>query len=101
LTPGTSFLWDRRFSVVLSATAAGAVTVGYLGRSGVVELNRYRLEMRGGLPRLIYPILPAVWDQEGIAAVPHLGYRREGAAALPEFSYRPINPLTRAGFTVV
>jgi hypothetical protein len=42
-----------------------------------------------------------VWDQEGVAAVPHLGYRREGAAALPEFRFRPINPLTRAGFTVV
>ena len=39
--------------------------------------------------------------KEGIAAVPHLGYRREGAAASPEFSFRPINPLTRAGFTVV
>ena len=101
LAPGTSLLWDRRFSVVLPATAVGTVTVGYLGRSGVVALNRHRLEMRGGLPRLIYPILPAVWDQEGIAAVPHLGYRREGAAALPEFNYRPINPLTRAGFTVV
>ena len=102
LTPGTSFLWDHRFSIGLPATATGAVTVGYLGRSGVVALNRHRLEPRRyGLPRLIYPILPAVWDQEGIAAVPHLGYRREGAAALPEFSFRPINPLTRAGFTVV
>jgi tRNA(Ile)-lysidine synthase len=101
LTPGTSFLWDRRFSVILPPTATGVVTVGYLGRSGVVALNRHWREMRRGLPRLIYPILPAVWDEEGIAAVPHLGYRREGAAALPEFSFRPINPLTRAGFTVV
>jgi tRNA(Ile)-lysidine synthase len=102
LTPGTSLLWDRRFSVVLPATATGAVTVGYLGRSGVVALDRHRPETRRcGLPRLIYPIFPAVWDQEGIAAVPHLGYRREGAAASPEFSFRPINPLTRAGFTVV
>jgi tRNA(Ile)-lysidine synthase len=102
LTPGTSFLWDRRFSVVLPASAAGAVAVGYLGRSGVVALNRHRPEARHrSLPRLIYPILPAVWDQEGVAAVPHLGYRREGAAALPAISFRPINPLTRAGFTVV
>ncbi|MBV8131939.1 MAG: tRNA lysidine(34) synthetase TilS [Alphaproteobacteria bacterium] len=102
LTPGTSFLWDRRFSVALAETATGAVTVGYLGRSGVVMLNRHRPELRRrGLPRLIYPILPAVWDKGGIAAVPHLGYRREGDAALPEFSFRPINPLTPAGFTVV
>ena len=102
LTPGTSFLWDRRFSVVLPATATGAVTVGYLGHSGVVALNRQRPKTRRrGVPRLIYPILPAVWDQEGIAAVPHLGYRSEGAADLPEFNFRPINALTRAGFTVV
>jgi tRNA(Ile)-lysidine synthase len=102
LPPGASFLWDRRFSVVLPAAATRAVTIGYLGRSGVVALNRHRPKTRRcGLPGLIYPILPAVWDHEGIAAVPHLGYRREGAAALPEFRFRPINPLTRAGFTVV
>jgi tRNA(Ile)-lysidine synthase len=102
LTPGTSFLWDRRFNVGLPATATGAVTVGYLGRSGVAALSRHRPKTRrSGLPRLIYPILPAVWDQEGIAAVPHLGYRREGTTALSEFGFRPINPLTRAGFTVV
>ena len=102
LTPGTSVLWDRRFGVALPATATGAVTVGYLRRSGVVALNRQRPKPpRCGLPRLIYPILPAVWDNEGIAAVPHLGYRREGDAALPEFRFRPIKPLTRAGFTVV
>ena len=102
LTPGTSFLWDRRFSIGLPATATGAVTVGYLGRSGVVALNRDRPQpRRGGLPRLIYPILPAVWDTKGIAAVPHLGYRRDEVAAVPEFSFRPIKPLTRAGFTVV
>jgi tRNA(Ile)-lysidine synthase len=102
LTPGTSCLWDRRFRVALPANAAGAVTVGYLGRCGVVALNRHRSELRRcDVPRLVYPVLPAVWDKEGIAAVPHLGYRREADAALPEFSFRPINPLTRAGFTVV
>ena len=102
LPPGTRLLWDHRFSIALPATATGAVTIGYLGRAGVVELNRLKLERRHcGLPRLVYPILPAVWDEEGIAAVPHLRYRRDGDAVLPEFSFRPINPLTRAGFTVV
>jgi tRNA(Ile)-lysidine synthase len=102
LPPGTSLLWDHRFRIALPATANGAVTIGYLGRSGVVELNRLQPERRHcGLPRLVYPILPAVWDQEGIAAVPHLGYRRDGGAVIPEFSFCPINLLTRAGFTVV
>ena len=95
-------LWDRRFRIVLPATATESVTVGYLGRSGVVALKSHPPEPRGcGMPRLVYPVLPAVWDEEGIAAIPHLGYRRKRDAALPEFSFRPINPLTRAAFTVV
>jgi tRNA(Ile)-lysidine synthase len=102
LPPGTRLLWDYRFSIALPATANGAVTIGYLGRSGVVELNRLQPERRhGSLPRLVYPILPAVWDAEGIAAVPHLRYRRDEEAILPEFSFCPVNPLTQAGFTVV
>jgi hypothetical protein len=95
-------LWDRRFTVVLPATATEAVTVGYLGRSGVAILNRnWPAPHRCSLPRFIHPILPAVWDKAGIAAVPHLEYRRDGDPTSPEISFRPINPLTRAGFTVV
>jgi tRNA(Ile)-lysidine synthase len=102
LTPGTSLLWDRRFRVALPVTAATAVTIGYLRRSGVIALNQLRPGPLGGdLPRLIYPILPAIWDEEGLAAVPHIGYRREGNFAQPELGFRPINPLRRAGFTVV
>ena len=102
LTPATSLLWDRRFTVALPATGTESVTVGYLGYSGVVTLNRQRPGPGPcSLPRLVYPILPAIWDKEGIAAVPHLQYCRDGDAALPELSFRPIHPLTRAGFTVV
>jgi tRNA(Ile)-lysidine synthase len=102
LPPGTSLFWDHRFSITLPETAKRAVIIGYLGRSGVVDLNRLQPDQRNcDLPRLVYSILPAVWDEEGIAAVPHLGYRRNEGAVLPEFSFRPINPLTRAGFTVV
>jgi tRNA(Ile)-lysidine synthase len=100
--PGTSHLWDHRFSITLPTNANGAVTIGYLGRSGVVELNRLQPERgHGSLPRLVYPILPAVWDAEGIAAIPHLRYRRDEEAILPGFSFCPANPLTRADFTVV
>ena len=102
LTPGTSRLWDRRFNITLPATANEAVTIGYLGPSGVIELNRLQPKPHHlGLPRLVYPILPAVWDDKGIVAVPHLGYRRYADTLLPELGFHPINPLTRAGFTVV
>jgi tRNA(Ile)-lysidine synthase len=102
LTPGRSVLWDGRFSVALPEAATEAVTIGYLGQSGVVALNRrWPEKRRGSMPRLLYPILPAVWDTKGIVAVPHLGRLREARMVLPEFGLRPGNPLTRAGFTVV
>jgi tRNA(Ile)-lysidine synthase len=102
LTPGASVAWDGRFRVELPLTASEPVSVGYLGRAGVIEINDRAPQLqRAGLPRLIFPILPAVWDENGIVAVPHLGYRRERIAALPQFIFRPVNPLTRAGFAVV
>jgi hypothetical protein len=88
--------------VSLAATADKPLTIGYLGASGVAQLNRLRLKpKREGLPRLVYPILPAAWDEEGIAAVPGLDFRREGTAAVPQFVFRPRNPLTQADFAVV
>jgi len=102
VNPGVSCTWDRRFNVVSPANATSAITVGYLGRSGVIDLNRLEPRRRYcDLPRLVHPVLPAVWDNRGIAAVPHLGYRREGDVVLPELEFRPINPLTQPGFTVV
>jgi tRNA(Ile)-lysidine synthase len=102
LGPGESIFWDRRFNVTLPPDGATPVTIGYLGLAGVAQLNRLAPQVwRSRLPRLLSPILPAVWDDNGIAAVPHLGYRSKSARALPQFMFRPVNPLTRAGFAVV
>jgi len=102
LTPGASLLWDGRFKVALPVTAGRPVIIGHLGRAGVAEFGRLALSSpRRSLPRLLYPILPAAWDEDGIVAVPQLGYLRRGAVAPPQFGFRPINPATRAGFTVV
>jgi tRNA(Ile)-lysidine synthase len=102
MNPGDHCMWDSRFCTALPATAGSAMTVGYLGRDGVAGLGRLlRKPLPGGLPRLIYPTLPAVWDEPGLAAVPHLGYCRDVGMVLPEIRFRPANPLTRAGFTVV
>jgi tRNA(Ile)-lysidine synthase len=102
LSPGAHCMWDSRFCIALPATAGSAMTVGYLGREGVAGLGRLlQKPLPGGLPRLIYRTLAAVWDQHGLAAVPHLGYRREHGMVLPEVRFRPANPLTRADFTVV
>jgi tRNA(Ile)-lysidine synthase len=97
LEPGADVLWDRRFAVAVPRAAASGLMVGYLGHGeGALPAHR-----DGPLPPLVHPVLPALRDAHGLAAVPHLGYRRTGLAALPSLLFRPINPLTRAGFTVV
>jgi tRNA(Ile)-lysidine synthase len=75
--------------------------LGYLGQSGRVARERPLADRDGDLPRLVHPVLPALWDEEGLAAVPHLGFRRPAVGVLPQVSFRPANPLTSAGFTVV
>jgi tRNA(Ile)-lysidine synthase len=98
LEPGTDLCWDRRFAVSLSSRATAAVIIGYLGQyAGAAP----ECGFGGKLPPLIHSVLPAFWDEEGIMAVPHLGYARPGLLVLPKLSFRPVKPLTPAGFTVV
>jgi tRNA(Ile)-lysidine synthase len=101
LEPGASLVWDRRFAVDLAPTAPSGFTIGYLGRGGRAAPGHKTERGTADLPRLIHPILPAFWDEAGLAAVPHLGYRRSGVGTLPRVFFRPANPLTQAGFTVV
>ena len=102
LSPGEAMIWDRRFKVVTPKTASGPLFVGYLGLSGVIELNRLVPQLRRlSIPRLLFPILPAVWDENGVLSVPHLRYRRNAAGAFPQIIFCPVNPLTRAEFAVV
>jgi tRNA(Ile)-lysidine synthase len=102
LNPGENLLWDGRFRVALPVAAEKPIVVGHLGQAGVTDFNRPAPgSPRCTLPRLLHPILPAVWDEDGIVAVPQSGYLRHRAAAVPEIDFRPINPATRAGFTVV
>ena len=78
------------------------LVLGYIGQCGVVGRHDPPVQRKAGdLPRLVHPVLPALWDEAGLVAVPHLGYSRAGAATLPLISLRPANPLTHAGFTVV
>lgn len=97
LAPGTAVLWDRRFAVVSPATAANGLTLGYLGQYRGPGIERDD----DLLPRLVHPVLPALWDDRGLAAIPHLGWRRHGVAALPTLQFCAATPLTRASFTVV
>jgi tRNA(Ile)-lysidine synthase len=102
IEPGARVTWDRRFAIELPRMAGGAVTLGCLGQAGAIgRASRPATAERGDLPRLVHPVLPAIWDEAGLVAVPHLGYRRAGAGDLPTLAFRPANPLSDAGFTVV
>jgi len=102
VAPGEHIFWDRRFIVQHSTGGTHSFTSGYLGSAGVDQLTRLAPEKRrNSLPRLLFPILPVLRDEHGLAAVPHLGFRREGIGVLPEFIFRPVHPLTEAGFAVV
>lgn len=100
LSPGQTLIWDGRFEIVVPRAASGALTLGYAG-AGAACLNALAPSLRRAkLPRLLFPILPVLWDEEGVAAVPHLGYRRDGMRAIPQLIFRPTNALTQASFAV-
>ena len=102
IMPGTSLIWDRRFRIALPALAAGPLTLDYLGTDGAADLRRrMRRQPPAGMPPLLHAILPALRDEDGILAVPYLGYRRDEAALLPKLAFRPVQSLSDAGFAVV
>jgi tRNA(Ile)-lysidine synthase len=100
LKPGMSALWDRRFALTLPAASPGPITVGPLGATGVAELGR-ALDEDNPFPRFVFPVLPAGWDNEGLAAVPHLSWQRATETCLPTLAFRPAVSLIESGFTVV
>jgi tRNA(Ile)-lysidine synthase len=101
LAPGHSTLWDRRFLATLPSAAERPVRVGALGAAGVAALKSAATGDDNSLPRLIYPVLPALWDEAGLVAVPHLGWRRATAECAALVAFRPLVSLFGLGFTVV
>ncbi|WP_145678180.1 tRNA lysidine(34) synthetase TilS [Azospirillum brasilense] len=79
LTSGGEVWWDRRFAVRLGAETGGVVTVAKLGREGWQMVRSSGPDSgRIGLPEPVRETLPALWDGNGLAAVPHLGFSRPG-----------------------
>jgi tRNA(Ile)-lysidine synthase len=100
LDPGKSVFWDRRFRAALPEGAVASLSLSCLGSEGVAALGRQVVAGDNPLPRLVYPALPALWDEDGLIAVPHLGYRQKRAAVLPSVAFSSLAPLCGAGFTV-
>ncbi len=101
LAPGGSALWDRRFIATLPIAAPGPVSIGPLGQDGVATLREAPLAEDNALPRLVYPALPAIRDEAGLASVPHIGWRRATAGHMASLQLQPPVSLFGAGFTVV
>ncbi|WP_282190440.1 tRNA lysidine(34) synthetase TilS [Azospirillum brasilense] len=102
LTPGGEVWWDRRFAVRLAAGAGGAVIVGKLGREGWRMLRSASPDSgRIGLPEPVRETLPALWDGNGLAAVPHLGFSRPGCPRSAVALHAPGVVLAGPAFPVV
>lgn len=101
LIPGGSAIWDRRFLATLPTAAPGPVSIGALGQDGIATMRQSPPKNDNPLPRLVYSVLPAIRDEAGVVAVPHLGWRRQRAACAASLEFQPPASLFGAGFTVV
>jgi tRNA(Ile)-lysidine synthase len=90
--PSGDFLWDRRFRITLSDVPMPGLQVGAL------TADRWRgIKSEVGdctISAQVRATLPALFDQEGVAAVPHLGYRRAGWSGAVQARFTPALALT-------
>lgn len=100
LSPGAKLVWDRRFVVSLPPSAPSGLLLGALGPSPGRDLtDRAR---RLAIPACARPTIPALRDQQGVCAVPHLVYNRKGARyGVCGLEPAPAQSLTAAGLRLV
>ncbi len=100
--PGDRLRWDNRFAVAFAAAGGdGDAELAALGADGWAEVVARDPAMRETqVPAPARLPLPALRDDGGVAAVPHLGYRRPDAAgvAFAVAGFRPPGPLAGAPF---
>jgi tRNA(Ile)-lysidine synthase len=102
LVPGVETFWDGRFALELVA-GPGDLRVGALGNAGWADLPRATRDAhRARIPLAARAVLPALWDLEGLLAVPYLLYGRD-PGALDTLTrlfvrFRPRHPLAPARF---
>lgn len=99
--PGMRLHWDGRFSLAIPGDieAAAGLTIARLGERGIQSLAQETAKpaVAAGpaIPVQARKALPALWQGDRVAAVPHLGVGRP-----LEARFRPLNPATSSGFTV-
>jgi tRNA(Ile)-lysidine synthase len=89
---GTTVTWDRRFELRLGG--AGTGLIGPLGATGWTAVRKD--VNRPPMPAEVAVTLPALIDDQGVAAVPHLGFRRASPLTVESVQFVPASPLTGA-----
>jgi hypothetical protein len=107
LEPGKRVVWDSRFLVKLDRQlpSDSSLTVSALGCDGWTEAIRSdpHLRRRTRLPAAVRPTLPALRDEQGVVAVPHLEFFRNcdtRPKPLALIRFQRVNPLSPAPFFV-
>ncbi|OAN50497.1 tRNA(Ile)-lysidine synthetase [Paramagnetospirillum marisnigri] len=91
--------WDGRFRAVLADDAPAGLRLGGLGRGGwrqvAVSLGSRRLAW---VPSLARATIPALWREDDVFAVPHLGYNLDAALqSLRRLDFSPVHRICAGG----
>ena len=106
VVPNGEALWDGRFRVSFSGSAKGGdrTHLRVLGDAGWRDV-RGHLDRVSAMPDRARRALPAVYDDDGVLEVPHLGYRRDpesgGDPVVAHLTFAPARPLAASEFAVV
>lgn len=98
------YSWDGRFAVRVAGR--GRLPGGRLAALGTAGwaaiLSADKSLKRQAIPTVAKPVLPSLWDLDGVLEVPHLSYRRQGAdpdsVRIVSAVFRPRHVLAGAGF---
>ncbi len=107
--PGTQVVWDGRFVIRFAATGKGAPRPPHpahltrLGREGWAQVVADRPDLKAGpVPAAVRLSLPALRDESGVFAVPHLYYTHSGGCGpgveIGSIAFCPPNSISGVGF---
>lgn len=96
-------IWDSRFRLAADRGLPDSAVIAALGSDGWRQIASAVAESaKSVVPAQVRPTLPALWDLDGVLAVPHLNYRRQpprdGARDGVAFEFQPARTLGAAAF---
>ena len=99
---GITAQWDGRFLVQWPASGHGGIFVAALGAEGRRQICAGGSRVGAPIPTPALPSLPAFWDGQGLAAVPHLSYVRPAMGNSPVgcVIFQPNQPFVPPHFAV-